>query len=425
MRKLYTLLCVILIVIIGFIISIYFLLATYRGSTITLFIIAKILPGTIYYSNLEGTLLNNFTIHNFIYINSSVRVEIDHLYIAWRPNHLLSYKLDIAKLAAQNAKININKLAKPFVIQINQLKLEDIVAYYSDNKLNLHFTINGNIQYGKMHGALSGNLGKYWNIYYQVKNIDISQFYNNVIGVAHLEGRIQGEQNRPQIISKLAFNKLYLFPYQKAFYQGNLIINTTASLLEKDLPIETDIHFQNTAILYTYHKKTTHYPINGNIHLILQKNSLQSKAVLSSIQNDRLFINFNLPQGFNAHSAINGNINLRFSQFQILPNLFPQIGYFQGILTSNVNIAGTLANPQLAGSSQIIASQLKIKALGITLKSINFIAKLRDNALDYIGNLRSGEGYLKITGHSSISKKITTTLTVDGENFLISDTSST
>jgi len=121
-----------------------------------------------------------------------------------------------------------------------------------------------------------------------------------------------------------------------------------------------------------------------------------------------------------ARTTLNGNLDARLPTLAPIAPFIPQVTELAGQLQGQLEVAGTLAAPQLGG--RLTASELTagIPDLGLHLKNGAFELTPRSAggfAID--GSIESGDGALAFDGVLDLDSA--TRITIEGENFLAAD----
>jgi translocation and assembly module TamB len=127
----------------------------------------------------------------------------------------------------------------------------------------------------------------------------------------------------------------------------------------------------------------------------------------------------------NADANLQGEIQAGFSNLQWLGSLLPQLEKLDGKLDSNINIAGQLSKPVIAGEVSLQALRMDIPDLGLNLRDGELSAKVdNDSQWQTTAKVMSKDSVLSLSGQGSLDGKNgpVGTLTVTGDRFLLADT---
>ncbi|WP_149195409.1 translocation/assembly module TamB domain-containing protein [Luteimonas suaedae] len=148
-------------------------------------------------------------------------------------------------------------------------------------------------------------------------------------------------------------------------------------------------------------------------------------GTLSTVIDERGRVRAEVRTGWDAYSALAGQINVDIDELTWLELFSPDIVEPQGRLAGQVTLGGTRAEPQLAGQAQLSDFGTEIPSLAIALTEGNVrLDALADGSARIAGSVRSGPGTLNIDGTLGWGDAAATPLelALRGENLLVSDT---
>ncbi|MFO1428827.1 MAG: translocation/assembly module TamB domain-containing protein [Candidatus Competibacteraceae bacterium] len=120
-------------------------------------------------------------------------------------------------------------------------------------------------------------------------------------------------------------------------------------------------------------------------------------------------------------SPLNGKVTAEFKDLGPISTLVPEVQNVSGRLTANIDLAGTLAEPTLAGELNLRDAAVEIPQLAIRIQDMQ-LAVTGDGRgpLQLSGSARSGAGALKLTGQWQPAPA-RLELSIRGENFEVSN----
>ena len=119
---------------------------------------------------------------------------------------------------------------------------------------------------------------------------------------------------------------------------------------------------------------------------------------------------------------LTGDIRARAADANILPILFTEIDNAEGLLTANVNVHGTLAQPEIDGRVELSNGGFDSYRVNLALRQLNLTADLANNRLDFNGSGLAGEGRLQVGGKFAWNDgALRGNLSLDGQNLLVAD----
>lgn len=104
-----------------------------------------------------------------------------------------------------------------------------------------------------------------------------------------------------------------------------------------------------------------------------------------------------------ANNPISGYLQFSTRQLGLLANAYPQLKNLKGLLSADIKISGTLADPQFLGNVQLKEGQLDVPALGLHLIPIEFSAQAHNNKITYDGRINTNPGVLTIQGYTDLN----------------------
>ncbi|MGH8267680.1 MAG: translocation/assembly module TamB domain-containing protein, partial [Steroidobacteraceae bacterium] len=96
---------------------------------------------------------------------------------------------------------------------------------------------------------------------------------------------------------------------------------------------------------------------------------------------------------------LSGALHAHTVDLDLLSLYFPDIDRAAGELTADVNVAGTLGAPRLAGVVKLSAGELDLYQVNLGLRQVGFEARLGDGGLDFKGSAHAGAGSATAGGH--------------------------
>lgn len=119
---------------------------------------------------------------------------------------------------------------------------------------------------------------------------------------------------------------------------------------------------------------------------------------------------------------LTGDLRARAADANILPLVFPEIDHAAGLLTAEASLAGSLAAPEINGRIELANGEFDSYRVNLALRDLSLTALLHDNALDFKGAGRAGEGRAAVDGRFAWRQGETLgELRLHGENLLVAD----
>ncbi len=119
---------------------------------------------------------------------------------------------------------------------------------------------------------------------------------------------------------------------------------------------------------------------------------------------------------------LDGRIRLRTRELNLIPVLVKDLDRMSGLLEADLDLAGTVAAPEVDGHVSLSDGELDIYLSNLLLKQVDATATLAGNGLELKGSARAGEGTLGVSGHVAWHDgQPRGTLNFGGENLLVAN----
>jgi translocation and assembly module TamB len=165
----------------------------------------------------------------------------------------------------------------------------------------------------------------------------------------------------------------------------------------------------------------------GTVRAVAGADGLTGHADLTFINTGVLRADLRLPQynkiGTPLQSqAVAGHIVANFTSLGLVEAFVPDLDNTRGTLAADLTIGGTVAKPAVNGSAQLQQAQVDVPAYGLQVRQIQLTAKAAGaGPIQIQGSARSGTGNVTIGGGVALDGS-PSKLTIDGRNFLVSNT---
>jgi autotransporter translocation and assembly factor TamB len=168
---------------------------------------------------------------------------------------------------------------------------------------------------------------------------------------------------------------------------------------------------------------STAYPIlqSAQFQLNLAEDELQAKLNAKLLENDYIKAHWQVSQVSQA-ANLHGQLEANISHLQLLDAFIVNTYHTQGQLNANLQFSGTLYEPLYQGDISLKQASTEIPALGINLTQIHIL--LTGNNQDQLqiqGSAHSGHGSIQLQGSANLWPKLTTTVSLNGQNFTLFD----
>tara|TARA_R110002126_G_scaffold227519_1_gene372050 strand:- start:4006 stop:6570 length:2565 start_codon:yes stop_codon:yes gene_type:complete len=311
-------------------------------------------------------------------IFSSLNVDINYLKINYNQNNVIQLS---------NSKNTI-------VVTDTEISLNDTCFHLFDNKL-----------------CSRGNLNL-------VNNEFNLQGFSNNINLASFDKYIIDQKASINAETKLAF---------KINYNLNK---------DKSLNAKVNLDIDPGYITVANNKKTYNFK-KSNVDITIIKNKLTSLIKLNLWDKDFITGSFNINDLLDLKSTkLSGSFQSRLSNLTPLGALLPDaLNNLQGNLICNYNVSGNINNITGNGDCNLNAASFVLPNLNIKIINFNALAKISNNIIKFNASFESennlnktknlgisNNGKLTINGQTNLNQEITTSLNIQGSNFLAQNT---
>ncbi len=213
--------------------------------------------------------------------------------------------------------------------------------------------------------------------------------------------------------------------------QGHADLNLAAKTQAKITQLQTNLAIGVLHLNYALDHQTTHNLIIHDIKADGLMNPQGLKTNLQAIVLDQpLTASLALP-GYNSldilenTQALRGQAHFILNDLAILGALDPNITDVKGILQLNLELAGTLAKPKLAGRASLRQARFTLPAFGTQIEQLQGIATGQaDGKINYEFTAQAGpDSHLKLTGNADLfAKAFTSKSILTGTHALVANT---
>ena len=418
--------------------ALVYFLTTEQGLHWSFAMATKIIPGKLTAQKLQGRLLGPIDIAQLSYKNNRIRLTADTIHLNWQISDLFLSKIKITALKINNltiktktstgtptGKLNLNKLKllshiQPKDIQLHNIswqqdtrspiKITSIIWQVQQNAANI-MVLQGKILAPDLSLLIQGTIQKTWDLNWQLHLAKLENFLPQVTGSAACTGKITGANNL-NIKTALKISQFQYKTLAWANLQGEAEVN-----LAKKSPFTLNIKAPKIGSLHF-----SELTLAGHI---FKQHGLVVKTTLALSSLDPINIALKFPS-FNPtfyKQPLHAQLSWQTKNLTFLPTIFPQIQKPHGTLDAKYTINGTIQQPKISGSTKITNASMYIPRLNLQLQNIELNAQTNHNKTTYQAVMHSGTGAVNSSGEVLFSpQKISSTLLLDGQNFLIANT---
>ncbi|HEX9942924.1 MAG TPA: translocation/assembly module TamB domain-containing protein [Thermoanaerobaculia bacterium] len=165
----------------------------------------------------------------------------------------------------------------------------------------------------------------------------------------------------------------------------------------------------------------------GTVRLVAGADGLTGHADLAFVDTGLVKADLRLPQ-YNVIGAplqsqtVGGRIVADFTNLNLVEAFAPDLENPRGTLTADLTLGGTVAKPTAIGAARLEQAQVDVPRYGLKVRQIQFTAASEGQGpIRLQGSARSGQGTVTLAGAAALDGS-PTRITVEGRNFLASDT---
>ncbi|OEH45242.1 Translocation and assembly module TamB [Legionella parisiensis] len=342
------------------------------------------LPGTLKIEQVEGSLLNNFSLNGVEYQNKSLRVKIKQLKVQWKPHSLRESQLVTAKWEGLQWNTEKDKI-------IDSEKGTLTAAGILPNiQINIHSKITAAPKdQWLMDAKIRGTLPWKWTF-----NANLTQPQNTSDQHARLYTNLS---THGEITSK---------------NRGNLLLTIGPGVY----------HPPNNAPLPSVQFK------GGSLKIILSPKQLKGSGILAIDENKNLKLQFNLPKftldsGLKNDQKINSELSLELSSLSFLQKISPEIDKLKGHFIASLKVKGTLHKRKIESHLILSKVSLSLPKLGLNIDGLEMNVLGTEHSWEATGSAASAGHHLSLTGKGSLNSEFIGDFSLEGNDFPLVQTS--
>jgi len=187
----------------------------------------------------------------------------------------------------------------------------------------------------------------------------------------------------------------------------------------------------------------------GIIDVTLDNQQIKAQAEMAMKNGDHLQASIKLPEAKLLsldpyQQRIQANIQSNIRGLGLIETLLPEVQQLRGTLKINLDIDGTLAQPNFYGQANLLNTSLHVPRLGLTINELNLKSQIKSEGksqgksdaksdgkgqrknqekLNFQLNAHSGDGKLSIVGHTTMDRSAgwPTEIYINGHQFEVSN----
>ncbi|MDD2816827.1 MAG: translocation/assembly module TamB domain-containing protein [Thiotrichaceae bacterium] len=235
----------------------------------------------------------------------------------------------------------------------------------------------------------------------------------------------QGQTSAKLQLSQINFNRLRQFLPPETQITGILNADVSANItadqrIDSKATVKISEGFIKTKIddevLQLNHQ-------GGTVNLVISPQGLDAQLAFALDANNALRTKVLLPK-FNRlplkpNQVIQGDLQAHFNKFNLVPMFVPSVENVAGKLNANLQISGSLDNPQVKGLLQLQDANADVPQAGLQLKKLQLMLQGAGQDLQLNASVNSGAGQLRLQGKFNLPSvdKLNGNLSLQGERF--------
>jgi translocation and assembly module TamB len=459
-----------------------FIFNTNLGLRTIFALVPKILPGELRVTSFTGKLAGPITIQQFSYKNANNIITAENIYLDWNLKGLFSNTLHIKNFYATNLKLTIAndgvekqkhiRFLPTLNLQVDDIKLNNITYKQKLHQIgiidsvainntfyrgNHKWQLNALIKAKEAFLTINGGLLQNWQLHWQLNIPQINKICPTTTGAIKSSGDVIGPKKLPYIITSVNVDNFAIKHNTIQKFYSKIEFNTAKNSTSKivlnakriqynDIKIDNfklngdlnKITNNNAKLVITIDPFNVTLPTNSKIANVnfgssliqaqLDKKQLAIQTSLNLLKQNPLNVavtlpNFKVTAIPKSSQKLHGKLTWQTNDCTLLKNFLPNTRNCYGQLKLNYSIDGTLAKPIITGDATVAKGSVEVPEYNLKLHNINLTTHQDINQITYQAKLYSGLGNLAIIGKTKLTNELLTTITINGENFLASNTS--
>ena len=386
------------LVIIGLLVSgfFYYILGTESGMQLVWSGVASMLPEKMHVARVEGTLLSHVEVHDFVYDDDELLIEVKSMSAHWQVMPLLKKQIIIDTIKLDG----VNMVVKPARQQQKSAtptwdagKLVQLLGRIKLVKADFGTVL---IKYGKATFTLAGTLDQNWHVQWSAAIPDFSDIAPALHGQLGARGNVQGARLQPVFQTDIKLARFVSEDVSIASITGRIrtqlqnSVNDTGSLQVTGLRIH-DFRVPDFLLKTAGHWQGGAYQLQAAA-ILSRVNRVTAKLIIPAWQTEA-----GLNQTFQASAKADVQ---DFAQFNTLFERVPQVRAFKGRVTGAFTGTGTFLHPIFDGGLEAQGGSVFVPAAALKLDNIQLSTRYHTGQkvnLNGTFSARGGQGRLSGT----------------------------
>ncbi|WP_278044124.1 translocation/assembly module TamB domain-containing protein [Fluoribacter gormanii] len=360
-----------------------FLLETQSGLHTIIHFSRLYVPGNIKIQQIEGSLLNHFTLSGIEYQNKSLKIKIKQLDIQLHPHSLRESQLITAQWQGLQWNTDQDK-----VIDSEKGRIT-ATGVLPNLQINMHSQMTTvPADHWLMKARIRGTLPWQWtfdaNLSPQNSTPQHTRLYTNLSA----QGEISAKN------------------------QGNLLLTIHPGFYHE---------LSNDALPQLQFK-------GGSLKVLLSPESLKGSGIIAIDEHKNLKLKFQLAKfaldtGLKDEQPISSELLLELNSLDFLQKISPEINKLKGQLIGSLKVSGTLNKRKIESQLRLIKTSFFLPRLGLNVDSFEINVRGKERSWETTGSIISSGHHLSLTGKGNLSSQFTTDIALEGNDFPLIQTS--
>ncbi|MCW8444023.1 translocation/assembly module TamB domain-containing protein [Fluoribacter gormanii] len=360
-----------------------FLLETQSGLHTIIHFSRLYVPGNIKIQQIEGSLLNHFTLSGIEYQNKSLKIKIKQLDIQLHLHSLRESQLITAQWQGLQWNTDQDK-----VIDSEKGRIT-ATGVLPNLQINMHSQMTTvPADHWLMKAKIRGTLPWQWtfdaNLSPQNSTPQHTRLYTNLSA----QGEISAKN------------------------QGNLLLTIHPGFYHE---------LSNDALPQLQFK-------GGSLKVLLSPESLKGSGIIAIDEHKNLKLKFQLAKfaldtGLKDEQPISSELLLELNSLDFLQKISPEINKLKGQLIGSLKVSGTLNKRKIESQLRLIKTSFFLPRLGLDVDSFEINVRGKERSWETTGSIISSGHHLSLTGKGNLSSQFTTDIALEGNDFPLIQTS--
>lgn len=247
---------------------------------------------------------------------------------------------------------------------------------------------------------------------------------NSGVACGALDYEFSGPLRFDASVSELPLTAFAANLPEGAEVEGAIEAHASGEFLDQRLTASASLNVHDLALKATFEGDEVSATFNqafANVSIVDNRLTSEFAFTLSN-DVDHLKSKIQIADIFDQQSPLGGNGSLELNDLGVFSFFYPDLANPVGRIVGTVDIGGSLEAPEIIGEIGLKDGSVGIGRAGIVITDVGLsLRQARAGRLTIQGGARSGDGYLKMDGETTVSSHsgIRTELNLNGKNFTL------